>query len=239
MYLCNVQFLVICAYGNFSSTILHISVFYISFFIFAGFYTRKEIGWEVSFSLPLLLWICCLHIYYQYIFSSNLIQVLTVCVILLLLLFFPHSISLSLPRPLSQNLNITVKEVNQALDLESKKFLEAKKRDQQNLVTLSRIKNGIAVLQGERLSSTESPSHSPSSTPSPSATIVQEGEDAATANPSEQASAPTQEQDSADKENLRASRGKEIRLTKNVREPLLPPPPCQSFPCFLLPSVVL
>lgn len=132
-----------------------------------------------------------------------------------------------------KNLNITVKEVNQALDLESKKFEEAKKRNNQNLVTLSRIKNGIAMLQGERHSSTESPSHSkspspvpapalspvpspvPTPVPSPAATIGQEGEDAAITSLPEQASTPIQEQDTANKENLRGSRGKEMRLTKN------------------------
>ncbi|XP_045105755.1 activating transcription factor 7-interacting protein 1-like isoform X2 [Portunus trituberculatus] len=120
-----------------------------------------------------------------------------------------------------KNRNITVKEVNKALDLESKKIQEANKWNNQSLVTLSRIKNGIAVLNGERLSSTDSPSHSPSSTPSPSPAIVQEGED--TANPEanpippEQTPVPVpiEEQDSANKENHKSTRSKEMKLTKN------------------------
>lgn len=131
------------------------------------------------------------------------------------------------PLALSQNPNITVKEVNKALDLESKKIQEANKWNNQSLVTLSRIKNGIAVLNGERRSTTDSPPLSPSSTPSHSPAIVQEGEDAANtntnSNPPEQTPAPvpTEEQDSADKENHKSSQGKETRLTKNVRVLLL------------------
>ncbi|KAG0723507.1 Activating transcription factor 7-interacting protein 1 [Chionoecetes opilio] len=115
------------------------------------------------------------------------------------------------------NRNIAVTEVNQvsqALDLDSKKILEVKKRNTQSLVTLSRIKNGIAMLQGDKLSSPESPSLSHSSTPSPSAVVGQEGEDAGTPGLPEQAFAPTQEMDTADKENLRTSPGKSVKLSK-------------------------
>ncbi|KAK8384041.1 hypothetical protein O3P69_016044 [Scylla paramamosain] len=114
-----------------------------------------------------------------------------------------------------KNRNITVKEVNKALDLESKKIQEANKWNNQSLVTLSRIKNGIAVLNGEKPASTDSPSHSPSSTPSPLSAVVQEGEDTANPNPPEQTPVPIQEQDSADKENQKSTRGKETKLTKN------------------------
>lgn len=132
--------------------------------------------------------------------------------LLLFLTFYTSSFN-----PPQRELKITVKEVYEALDLESKKVQEVKNSNNQSLVTLSRIKNGIAKLSGERVPGTDSPSHSPS----PSATSGPEIEDGATPGFPEQATAITREQGLADKENVRAMRSRDRKLSKNVRK--LPP----------------
>lgn len=133
--------------------------------------------------------------------------------------FYSHT--LSLLGPPQRELKITDKEAYEAaLDLEYKKYEEVKNSNNQSLVTLRRIKNGIARLSGE-VPSTDSPSQSPSTTPSPAITSGPEGEDSATTGLPDLGTALGKEQGMADKENVRTTRGRERKVNKNVRK--LPP----------------
>ncbi|XP_050729495.1 mucin-5AC-like isoform X4 [Eriocheir sinensis] len=115
-----------------------------------------------------------------------------------------------------RELKITDKEVYEAaLDLEYKKYEEVKNSNNQSLVTLRRIKNGIARLSGEKVPSTDSPSQSPSTSPSPAITSGPEGEDPATPGLPDLGTAPGKEQGLADKENVRTTRGRERKVNKN------------------------
>lgn len=133
-----------------------------------------------------------------------------------------YSLTLSLLGLPQRELKITDKEVYEAaLDLEYKKYEEVKNSNNQSLVTLRRIKNGIARLSGEKVPSTDSPSQSPSTSPSPAITSGPEGEDPATPGPPDLGTGPGKEQGLADKENVRTTRGRERKVNKNVRK--LPP----------------
>lgn len=121
--------------------------------------------------------------------------------------------------PQQRELKIADKEVYEAaLDLEYKKYEEVKNSNNQSLVTLRRIKNGIAMLSGEKVPGTDSASQSPSTTPSPAVISGLEGEDAATPGLLEQVTVSNKEQGLADKENVRTTRGRDRKFNKNVRK---------------------